>query len=162
IICYSYCCNEDQCRELKESIFTRLKLKQAIPKIWGKIETKDGIDNIKDIAKELDGIVIARGDLVPETNLLNIPIIQDKIIHSLKGQFKEVIVATNVLNSMKNSLVPTVNELSDIYSLMKGGATGFMLTGETTVGKKHKEVVSLLKQVTDYYNNILIKVKKKN
>ncbi|MPQ43614.1 pyruvate kinase [Clostridium tarantellae] len=161
IISYSYCCNKIQCKELKENIFAKLKNKQAIPKIWGKIETKDGIDNIKEISQELDGVVIARGDLVPETHLLNIPIIQDKIVNSLKGEFKEIIVATNVLNSMKNNNLPTINELSDIYTLIKGGATGFMLTGETTVGKKHKEVVSLLKQVTDYYKEVLKKAKKK-
>lgn len=161
ILCYSYCSYEDECREFKRLVFSKLKTKQMVPKLWGKIETKEGVQNIVNVAKELDGVVIARGDLVPETGLVNIPIIQDKIAHSLKGKNKEIVVATNVLNSMKFSSKPTVNELSDIYGMMKNGVTGFMLTGETTVGKNHREVVQLLKQTIEYYEGIINKVKKK-
>lgn len=161
ILCYSYCSYEDECREFKRVVFSKLKTKQMVPKLWGKIETKEGVNNIINVAKELDGVVIARGDLVPETGLLNIPIIQDKIAHTLKGKNKDVVVATNVLNSMKFSTKPTVNELNDIYTMVKNGVTGFMLTGETTVGKNHKEVVQLLKKTIEYYEGVFKKAKKK-
>ena len=161
ILCYSYCSYEDECREFKRVVFSKLRTKQMVPKLWGKIETKEGVNNIVNVAKELDGVVIARGDLVPETGLINIPIIQDKIAQSLKGKNKDIVVATNVLNSMKFSTKPTVNELNDIYTMMKNGATGFMLTGETTVGKNHREVVQLLKQTSEYYEGIINKIKKK-
>lgn len=160
IICYSYCSYEHQCKKLKEEIFRQIKSNDKVPKIWGKIETKEGVRNINVLNKELDGIVIARGDLVPETNIFNIPIIQDKITHILKGKGKDIIVATNILNSMKFGLKPTINELSEIYSLMKNGVSGFILTGETTVGKNQREVVKLLKQAMEYYEGIINKAKK--
>ena len=161
IICYSYCSYDTQCIEFKERIFKNIKQLGKVPKLWGKIETREGIENIKDIAKELDGIVIARGDLVPETGLYNIPIIQEKIIYSLKGTNKEIIVATNLLSSMRYSTKPTINELSSIYNLLKRGATGFMLTGETTVGKNSREAVEVLNKTIKYYESILNKGKVK-
>lgn len=161
ILCYSYCSYDSQCKEFKENVFKNIKQLGKVPKLWGKIETKEGIENIKSIAKELDGIVIARGDLVPEAGLFNIPIIQEKIIYSLKDIDKEIIAATNVLSSMKYSSKPTINELSDIYSLLKGGVTGFMLTGETTVGKNNREIVNTLNKTIKYYEKIIGKVKNK-
>ncbi len=159
ILCYSYCSYDSQCKEFKERVFKSIKELGKVPKLWGKIETKEGIENIKLIANELDGIVIARGDLVPEAGLFNIPIIQEKIIYSLKGVKKDIVVATNVLNSMKYSVKPTINELSDIYSLIKNGVTGFMLTGETTIGRNSKEIVNTLSTTIKYYEKILNKGK---
>lgn len=161
VICYSYCSYKTQCIELKETVFKSIKQFGKVPKLWGKIETKEGIENIKQIAKELDGIVIARGDLVPETGLFNIPIIQEKIIYSLKNTEKEIIVATNILSSMKYSTKPTINELASIYNLLKSGANGFMLTGETTIGKNSNEVVRTLNASIKYYQKILNKGKGK-
>ncbi len=162
VICYSYCSYNNQCVEFKDIVFKNIEQFRKVPKLWGKIETKEGIENIKAIAKELDGIVIARGDLVPETGLFNVPIIQEKIIYSLKNTEKEIVVATNLLSSMKYSPKPTINELASIYNLLKSGATGFMLTGETTIGKNSNEVVKILSMSTKYYREILNKGKRKN
>lgn len=161
IICYSYCSYEKQCKEFKNIVFKNIKNLGKVPKVWGKIETKEGIENIKCIAKELDGIVIARGDLVPEAGLFNIPIIQEKIIYSLKNTNKEIIVATNLLSSMKYFTKPTISELSVIYNLLKVGVTGFMLTGETTIGKNTTEVIKTLNLAIKYYGNILDKGRKR-
>ncbi|WP_300350445.1 pyruvate kinase [Clostridium sp.] len=162
IIAYSYCSYVDECREFKNYVFRNVNKNQVLPKLWGKIETNDGLNNIKDIAEELDGIVIARGDLSAEIGIKNVPIAQEKILYTLKKQKKEVIVATNVLGSMNrlNIKNPTINELSDIYNLIKHGATGFMLTGETSTGKNEKEIVLELKYVTDYYYKLIKKLKK--
>lgn len=161
VICYSYCSYYNQCVEFKEAVFKSIKQFGKIPKLWGKIETKEGIGNIRQIANELDGIVIARGDLVPETGLFNIPLIQEKIIYTLKNTKKEIIVATSVLSSMKYSVRPTISELTAIYNLLKSGITGFMLTGETTVGKNSSEVVKTLSASIKYYERILNKGTKK-
>ena len=55
---------------------------------------------------------------------------------------------------------PTINELSDIYNLIKYGASGFMLAGETSIGKNEKDIVKELKYITDYYSRLIKKLKK--
>lgn len=163
VICYSFCCYKDECLDFKEYIES--KYNQGIigymPKLWGKIETKEGVENLKDIIGVLDGVVLGRGDLVPETNLYHIPILQDKIVNTLKNSSKDLIIATHVLDSMKDDIKPTVNELNDIYALLKQGVDGFILTGETTIGNNHQGVVKTLKAVVDFYSNIIEKKKKK-
>lgn len=162
IIAYSYCSYVDECKEFKTYVFRNAKKNRVLPKLWGKIETAEGVMNIKDIAKELDGIVIARGDLSAEIGIRNVPIAQEKIVYALKKGNKSVIVATNVLGTMNklNGKNPTINELSDIYHLIRCGVTGFMLTGETSTGKNEKKIVSVLKQTIDHYCKLMIKLKK--
>ena len=159
IICYSYCSNEKDCEEFKNAVFTSLRRGDLIPKLFGKIETKEAVMNVKAMADKLDGFVIARGDLVPESNLMSIPIIQEKIAYDLSKKNKELIIATHILNSMKYGNKPTVNELNDIYNMVKKNATGFMLTGETTIGKKQYEVVKTLDNILKYYTKITKKIK---
>lgn len=162
IIAYSYCSYVDECREFKNTVFKNLKENQVVPKLWGKIETSEGINNIKEIAKELDGIVIARGDLSAEVGIINIPIVQEKILYILKNKNKSIVVATNVLSSIRNRQnTPTINELSDIYHLMRCGVTGFMLTGETSTGDNEKYIVTTLKNSIKYYENLIAKIKRR-
>ena len=163
IIDYSYCSYMEECREFKNIVFKNLKSNQFIPKLWGKIETNEGINNIKEVAKELDGIVIARGDLTAEIGILNVPIVQEKILYALKNENKSIIVATNVLSSIRNKQnKPTINELSDIYHFIRCGATGFMLTGETSTGENEEYVVTTLKNSIKYYEKLLSKIKKRS
>ena len=162
ILCYSYCSSLEDCNKFKEQVFKTLRRGDKIPKLFAKIETKEAVINIKDIADNLDGVVIARGDLVPESTLYAIPIIQDKIVYNLKERNKDIIIATHVFDSMKKDLYPTVNELSDIYNMVKKNVSGFMLTSETTVGNNHFEVVRTLKMTLDYYKKVNNKIKKNN
>lgn len=163
IIDYSYCSYMEECREFKNIVFKNLKSNQFIPKLWGKIETNEGINNIKEVAKELDGIVIARGDLTAEVGVLNVPIVQEKILYALKNENKSIIVATNVLSSIRNKQnKPTINELSDIYHFIRCGVTGFMLTGETSTGENEEYVVTTLKNSIKYYEKLLSKIKKRS
>ncbi|MGL5615219.1 MAG: pyruvate kinase [Sarcina sp.] len=159
ILCYSYCSYEKDCDEFKEAVFNSLRRGDTIPKLFGKIETKEAVMNVKNMVEKLDGFIIARGDLVPESSLMSIPIIQEKIAQDLSGKNKDLIIATHILNSMKYGTKPTVNELNDIYNMVKKNATGFMLTGETTVGKNHYEVVKTLDNVLKYYEKITKKIK---
>ncbi|SHI89846.1 pyruvate kinase [Clostridium cavendishii DSM 21758] len=161
ILCYSYCCYKEECLEFKEYVFSKYNLGviNKIPKLWGKIETKEGVENLKDILEILDGIVVGRGDLVPETNLYHIPILQDKIVLTAKNFNKDIIIATHVLDTMKEEFKPTVNELNDIYILLKHGVSGFILTSETTIGKNHFATAKTLKSVVDFYSKIINKGK---
>lgn len=162
IIAYSYCSYLEECREFKNNVFRSLKTNQIVPKLWGKIETSEGINNIKEIAKELDGIVIARGDLSAEVGIINVPVAQEKIAYLLKNQNKSIIVATNVLSSIRGGKgKPTINELSDIYHLMRYGVNGFMLTGETSTGDNEKYAVTTLNNSIKYYEKLISKIKKK-
>ena len=161
ILCYSYCSSNYDCEQFKENVFKTLRRGDKIPRLFGKIETKEAVKNISLIAEHLDGVVIARGDLVPESDLYALPIIQDKIINNLSKKDKEVIVATHVLSSMKREGVePSIGELSDIYNMIRKKANGFMLTGETTIGTNQFEVVSTLKKIVDYYVKINKKIVK--
>ena len=162
ILCYSYCSSESDCEKFKKQVSNTLRRGDKLPKLFGKIETKEGVKNIASIAEALDGVVIARGDLVPESNLLALPVIQEKIVNNINKKQKEVIVATHVLNSMKKrGATPNISELSDIYNMIRRNVSGFMLTGETTIGENQFEVVKTLKQALDYYSKISDKIKKK-
>ena len=161
ILCYSYCSSEEDCKKFKNQVFSTLRRGDRIPKLFGKIETKEGVKNISQISNSLDGIVIARGDLVPESDLLVLPVIQDKIVSVMNKENKEVIVATHVLNSMKRKgNVPHLSELSDIYNMIRKNVSGFMLTSETTVGDNQFEVVRTLKKAIEYYSRISNKIKR--
>lgn len=162
IICYSYCCYKEECKEFKEYIEGKFKRGTIdfMPKLWGKIETKEGVDNLKEILEYLDGVVLGRGDLVPETNLFHIPVLQNLVANALRNSPKELIIATHVFDSMKIDIKPTVNELNDIYYLLTQGVDGFLLTSETTIGNNHQVVVKTLKNVVEFYLDIINKRKK--
>lgn len=161
ILCYSYCSNENDCNEFKKEVFAALRRGDKIPRLFAKIETKDAVKNIAVIADLLDGVVIARGDLVPESDLYNLPIIQETIVNNLGKKNKDIIVATHVLSSMKKvGTRPTVCELNDIYNMIRKNVSGFMLTSETTIGENQYEVVKTLKCAVDYYSKINNKIKK--
>ncbi|MGL4991118.1 MAG: pyruvate kinase [Sarcina sp.] len=162
ILCYSYCSTQSDCENFKEEVFSALKRGDKIPRLFAKVETKDAVKNIGLISELLDGVVIARGDLVPESDLYNMPIIQDTIINNLCKKNKEVIVATHVLSTMKkNGSKPSVPELNDIYNMVKKNISGFMLTSETTIGDNQYEIVKTLKFSINYYLEIMKKMKVK-
>lgn len=161
ILCYSYCSNVNDCNFFKNEVFATLRRGDKIPRLFGKIETKEAVKNINKISELLDGVVIARGDLVPESDLYNMPIIQDSIINTLCKKNKEVIVATHVLSSMKRvGVKPTVPELNDIYNMVKKNVSGIMLTSETTIGENQFEIVKSLKFAVDYYIKVTKKIRK--
>ena len=163
IIDYSYCSYLEECLEFKRVVFKNLRDRQLIPKLWGKIETREGVKNIKEIAKELDGIVIARGDLTAEVGILNVPVVQEKILYALREIKTNITVATNLLPSIRNKgCKPNISELSDIYDFVKLGVTGFMLTGETSTGENEEHVVKTLKKSLLYYEDIFSKLKQRN
>ncbi|MGL5084106.1 MAG: pyruvate kinase, partial [Clostridium sp.] len=127
------------------------KIEIKKPKIWAKIETRRGMENINIISNRVDGIVIGRGDLVPECGVFDSVSLQNKAIKDLVQKGSTVIIATHLLNSMKNGDVATLPEIESIYTFVKSKISGFMLAGETSVGPNPKNTVLFLKDAITCY-----------
>lgn len=103
--------------------------------IISKIETERAIEDIDEIIRVSDGIMIARGDLGVEIPMERIPSIQKLIINKCHNQGKTSIVATELLSSMEYYNKPTRAEVSDIANAVIDGIDAVMLSGETTIGR---------------------------
>lgn len=118
-------------------------------KIIAKLENKEAIDNLEAIANIADSILVARGDLGVEVGFENVPALQKRLCRRCAALGKRLIVATQLLESMTNSPVPTRAEVSDIANAVYDGATDLLVTGETAAGKYPVEVIKELVKVVD-------------
>lgn len=118
---------------------------KVIP-IIAKIERQIAVDNIDEIIKTSDAIMIARGDLGSEVPLEQIPFIQKDILEKCKIAGKPVIVATQIMESMMKSPQPTRAEVTDIAYAILNGADVLMLSEETTIGKYPLESVMMMEK----------------
>src|SRR3989338_1460769 len=114
---------------------TILKELKSDAQIVAKIETEEAIENIDEIIEATDVVMVARGDLAIEIGPENVPPLQKKIIEKSRMLGKPVIVATQMLESMIHSPVPTRAEVSDIANAIYDGADAIMLSEETTLGE---------------------------
>ena len=122
-------------------------------KIISKIESTTGIENLDSIIEESDGIMVARGDLGVEVPMEQLPVVQKMIIQKCREYGKTVIVATEMLESMKKSARPTRAEVSDVANAVLDGTDAVMLSGETTVGKFPVEVVRYMAGICEHTEN---------
>lgn len=116
--------------------------------IIAKIEDQKGVQNIEEIIKASDALMVARGDLGIECAFEDLPIIQRKAVGSCLAGGKPVIIATHMLESMIESPVPTRAEVSDVANAVNEGADCIMLSGETTTGKYPIECVQMLNRIS--------------
>ena len=116
--------------------------------IIAKIEDQKGVQNIEEIIKASDALMVARGDLGIECAFEDLPIIQRKAVGSCLAGGKPVIIATHMLESMIESPVPTRAEVSDVANAVNEGADCIMLSGETTTGKYPIECVQILNRIS--------------
>lgn len=116
-------------------------------KIIAKIERKVALDNIEEIADVSDGLMIARGDLGLELPLEVVPHVQRDLIHLANQRGIPVIVATQMLHSMVNSIRPTRAEASDIATAVLTGTDAVMLSEETAIGQNPIEAVQYLSNI---------------
>lgn len=135
------------CKEDVEQIREILKEQNSDIKIISKIENVAALDNIEEIIEASDGIMVARGDLGVEASLEDLPHHQKDIIRRCRAHSKFVIVATEMLESMKNSPRPTRAEVSDVANAAFDGTDAVMLSGETTVGKYPIETVKFMADI---------------
>ena len=125
-------------------------------KIISKIESTTGVENLDSIIDVSDGIMVARGDLGVEVPMQQLPKYQKIMIEKCREKGKFVVVATEMLESMKKSARPTRAEVSDVANAVLDGTDAVMLSGETTVGKFPVEVVRFMaeicKDTEEYYD----------
>ena len=149
-IALSFVRHAQDIKDLKELIKNHTTSKFKTP-IVAKIEKPEGVENIEEILEECDAIMVARGDLGVEVPMEEVPVIQKKLVEKARYHAKPVIIATQMMETMINSLTPTRAEVNDVANSVLDGADAVMLSGETSVGKYPVDVV---KNITKIIKNI--------
>jgi pyruvate kinase len=127
--------------------------------IIAKIEKPEAIENMNGIIKVADGVMVARGDLGLEIPAEEVPLKQKLLVKRAKQARKPIIIATQMMESMIDSLTPSRAEVNDVANSVMDGADAVMLSGETSVGKFPVEVVKTMgKIISGVENSPLIKV----
>ena len=121
--------------------------------VIAKIEKPEALKDIDKIIKVSSGLMVARGDLGVELESSEIPLIQKKLVAKAKKARIPVIIATQMMESMMESLSPTRAEVNDVANSVMDGADAVMLSGETSVGKYPLEVIKTISSIINKVEN---------
>lgn len=117
--------------------------------IVAKIEDQSAIENLEEIVKAADGLMVARGDLGIEVPFERLPLIQRRAVNLCLSMGRPVIIATHLLESMVSSPVPTRAEITDVANAVSERADCVMLSAETTIGKFPIRCLEILRRTID-------------
>jgi pyruvate kinase len=142
-VALSFVQTADDVKELR----AMMKAKKSSAGIIAKIETEAAVENIDAILAASDGIMVARGDLAVEIPKEDVPLVQKMLIKKAIAAGKPVITATQMLESMINSTVPTRAEVNDVANAILDGTDAVMLSGETAMGDHPVLVIETMAEI---------------
>lgn len=143
-IALSFVRNPEDLRMLRDLIKQRSAYR--VPVI-AKIEKPEAVANIEALIPYCDGLMVARGDLGVEVPMQDVPLIQKELVRRAKKARIPVIIATQMMESMIETPVPTRAEVNDVANSIMDGADAVMLSGETSVGKHPLKVIIAMREI---------------
>ena len=130
-----------------ENLRRELSLRHIPARIVTKIERKAAVDNLDGLLQVSDALMIARGDLGVEVDIARMAVLQKEILRAARRRRVPVITATQMLESMRTSPLPTRAEATDVANAVLDGTDALMLSGETAVGKHPVLVVETMRRI---------------
>lgn len=141
----SFVRHADDIRELRRLIAQSTS--DHAPWIVAKIEKPEAITELENILSEADVVMVARGDLGVEVDIVHVPALQKQIIRACNRRRVPVITATQMLDSMERRQLPTRAEASDVANAVLDGSDALMLSGETAIGKYPVQSVTMMSRI---------------
>jgi len=131
--------------------------------VIAKIEKPEAVANIDKLTPYCDALMVARGDLGVEVPMEEVPLIQKRLVQKAKKAHIPVIIATQMMETMITSQVPTRAEVNDVANSIMDGADAVMLSGETSVGEFPIEVIEQMRRIIESVENSpLISIQEEN
>ncbi len=150
-VALSFVRSPDDVRLLRE----RIDAKGCEAHIISKLEKPEAIEKLDEIVDASHSVMVARGDLAVETAPEQVPVLQKRIIDACAAAHKPVIIATQMLDSMRENPTPTRAEASDVANAILDGADVVMMSGETAIGKFPLEATAMMRRIAVVAENAL-------